>query len=60
MDFQIAEVPREGDMLLFAQVLVAKEDHPVLKQRRTDFGHPFANIGGGEIDPTDFRADGGR
>jgi hypothetical protein len=33
MDMEVAEPPAEGQVLVFAQMLVAKEDHQILGER---------------------------
>ena len=54
---RFAEMAAERQMLLRRHVLIAEEDHAVLRQGAVDFVHLPVGSGCGEIDAADFRAD---
>ena len=57
MDVQLAEAATEVEVLLVADVLVAEEDHQVLRQRAMDFLERLVAERLREIDAADLRAD---
>ena len=65
MNMQLAELAAEGEMLLGADVLVAKEDHEIFGERAVDFVHlavgtRFVRDKLADIDAGNLRADHGR
>src|SRR5207302_10072980 len=57
MDLQFAEAAAEIDLLLGAQLLVVKEDHQVVEQRRADLADRRVRQSLGEIDSRYFGAE---
>jgi hypothetical protein len=53
----LAEDPGEGELLLGGELLVAKEDHQVLEQRRTQLGHRAGAERLREVDTVDLGAE---
>src|SRR5579862_6191243 len=56
VEFDFAEPPREGDLLAWREVLVAKEDHAVSVEGILDRAKGGVVERGGQIDALDFRA----
>jgi hypothetical protein len=53
---RVAELPRKGDVLIVAQMLIAEEDYFPLHQRRPDIRNLLRGQWFPEIDPADGRA----
>src|SRR5713226_4422930 len=57
MDMQIAELPPEGEMLLWGDMLIAKEDHEIFGERAVDLVHGPVRERACQIDARYLRAD---
>ena len=60
MDFKVAEAAGEGNVLLFADVLIAEENHLVGQESLPDFGDDLVSELFTETDAADLCADARR